>query len=176
MVKLHIGCGERNLPGWINIDTDGQADLKIDVRNGLPFPSDSVDFIFHEHFIEHLSRDEGIAFIREVHRVLKPGGVLRTAAPDLEEIVGQYRTGAWRDAEWITRFGYAWIPNGCVMLNVALREWGHKHVYDLEDLTAVLNLGGFRVAHKKTIGVSDYPELSNLEHRQDSLVVEAIKD
>ncbi|MGQ9472613.1 MAG: glycosyltransferase [Candidatus Caldatribacteriaceae bacterium] len=176
MFKLHIGCGERKLSGFVNIDKDGDPDLKIDVRYGLPFPNESVDFIFAEHFIEHLTRDEGILFLREAYRVLKRGGICRLATPNLATQTENYINDTWREAEWIHRFGYEWIPNRCVMFNIALREWGHQYLYDFEDLEMVGNLAGFLICEKKGVGESNVPYLQNLEHRSGSLVVEFTKE
>ena len=63
-VKLHIGCGTVYLDGWINIDNNSdnnikKLDINFDLRNPLPFKDDTVDFIFNEHFLEHLTIQEG---------------------------------------------------------------------------------------------------------------------
>jgi len=58
-LKLNIGCGTVKFPGWINIDIETNADLVLDIRRGLPFDNNSVDFIYCEHFIEHISYKEG---------------------------------------------------------------------------------------------------------------------
>jgi predicted SAM-dependent methyltransferase len=50
----------------------------------LPFDDDSFDFVFSEHFFEHLFLDEAIALLSECRRVLRPQGVLRTAVPDAD--------------------------------------------------------------------------------------------
>ena len=91
-VKLHIACGRNYKEGWINIDISRKVrkDFRIDINKGLPFPNRSVDFIFSEHFIEHLSYDKGLFFLKEAHRILKPGGVIRTAFPDIDKIIDSY--------------------------------------------------------------------------------------
>ncbi len=66
-VKLHIACGRNYLDGWVNIDNNpkAQADIHLDItKEGLPFPDGSVDYIFNEHFIEHLSYEEGLFFFK----------------------------------------------------------------------------------------------------------------
>jgi len=89
-IKLHLGCGTIYKEGWINIDNNSdkniqKLDLDWDLRNSLPFPDNSVDFIFNEHFLEHLTVEEGIQAIKDFFRVLKPGGTMRIAMPDLEK-------------------------------------------------------------------------------------------
>ena len=50
----------------------------------LPFRDAQFEFAFSEHFLEHLFMDEAFALLRDVHRVLKPGAVLRTSVPDAD--------------------------------------------------------------------------------------------
>ncbi|VGO18288.1 class I SAM-dependent methyltransferase [Pontiella sulfatireligans] len=50
----------------------------------LPFGDDTVDFIFSEHFFEHLFLDEAVDLFRECHRILKPNGLIRTCVPDAD--------------------------------------------------------------------------------------------
>jgi SAM-dependent methyltransferase len=55
-----------------------------DVRKGLPYPDDSLSYVYSSHLLEHLHADEARAFLSECFRVLMPGGILRLAVPDLE--------------------------------------------------------------------------------------------
>ena len=50
----------------------------------LEFGDNSYEHVFSEHFFEHLFLDESIDLIREVYRVLKPKGVMRTVVPDAD--------------------------------------------------------------------------------------------
>jgi predicted SAM-dependent methyltransferase len=50
----------------------------------LAFPDASFDYIFSEHFLHHLFFDEGLALLRECHRILRPRGVVRTVVPDAD--------------------------------------------------------------------------------------------
>ncbi len=176
ILKLHIGCGEQFLDGFVNIDIATTAQKRIDVRQGLPYRTGSVDYIFSEHFIEHLCREDAMSFLEECYRTLKPGGVLRIATPDLDDLVHRYRENDWAQSEWIQRFGYGWIPNRCVMLNVTLREWEHRHIFNEEDLKVVGYLSGFLIIKRCKVGESRFAELSGLESRKDSVVVEFIKE
>ncbi|MGA1791377.1 MAG: glycosyltransferase [bacterium] len=175
-IRLHVGCGDRNLDGFINIDISGKPQKKLDVRKGLPYRNNCVDYIFSEHFIEHLSREESIRFLEECYRVLKPGGVCRVATPDLDEVIKSYSQDQWARKEWISRFGYGWIPNKCLMLNVGLRHWGHQHIYNEEDLKMIGNLAGFIIAQRCDVGQSLFEPLKGLEGRADSFVMEFIKE
>ena len=82
--KLHVGCGDRAIRGWCNIDVAHlTAEVQyVDALKCIPFDSESFQFIFSEHFIEHLTYEDGLLFFKEASRVLKKGGVLRTSTPD----------------------------------------------------------------------------------------------
>jgi predicted SAM-dependent methyltransferase len=55
----------------VNIDIEPGADLVIDVRKGLPLDDCSVNFIYSEHFLEHLTYEEGRKVLEEFRRCLK---------------------------------------------------------------------------------------------------------
>lgn len=54
------------------------------VGDRLPFDDGTFSLIVSEHFFEHLDLGEAIALMREFHRVLKPGGIVRTSVPDAD--------------------------------------------------------------------------------------------
>jgi len=88
----NFGCGDHYRPGWINIDLGVSADgvIRHDVTRGVPMPDESCDLVYHSHLLEHLRRPDALPFMRECRRVLRPGGVLRVATPDLELIARLY--------------------------------------------------------------------------------------
>jgi len=171
-VKLHIGYGKNLFPSWINIDIMRDVDLRIDVRKGLLFEDNSVDFIYNEHFIEHLSADEAKSFFKECHRVLKPGGVLRIATPDLAYLIERYMVD-WFDQTWVRDYNF---KTACEMLNASFYKWGHKFLYDEETLRMYLEQSGFKDIRRCQLRQSRYPELCGLETRPESrLILEAVK-
>jgi predicted SAM-dependent methyltransferase len=50
----------------------------------LPFPDESIDFIYSEHFFEHLFLDESVSLLKECMRIMRPGAVIRTCVPDAD--------------------------------------------------------------------------------------------
>src|SRR5206468_428856 len=90
--KLQIGCGKALLDGWLN--TDIRQDIPgicyLDATQPFPIPDDQFDCIFTEHVIEHLPYADGASMLRESLRVLKPGGKIRIATPDLKKILALY--------------------------------------------------------------------------------------
>ena len=83
VTKLNIGSGSQPLEGFLNIDIVGTPDLLWDVRTGLPFDTDSLDFILSEHFLEHIDRENSVPFVlQEMFRVLKNGSSIIIGVPD----------------------------------------------------------------------------------------------
>jgi SAM-dependent methyltransferase len=92
MLRLNLGCGERFDSDWINLDfvSRHQCVQAHNLLNGIPFPDNQFDVVYHSHVLEHFSKASGDRFISECNRVLKPGGVMRVVVPDLEQIALQY--------------------------------------------------------------------------------------
>lgn len=172
--KIHLGCGNNILAGWANIDLySSQLVIGWNLTFPLPIKSNSIEFIFCEHFIEHISIKQGTEFLSECYRVLKPKGVLRISTPSLEKVVEEYRVG--RTIEW-TDVG--WNPESpCKMLNESFRLWGHQFLYDQNELKNNLQIAGFSKVTPVPWHVSTYDELRNLESRPDhgEIIVEVIK-
>ena len=183
-IKLHIGCGTLYKDGWINIDNNSdnnieKLDINHDLSTGLPFDDLTVDYIYNEHFIEHLSREDGLKFMHECQRVLKIGGVLRISCPDLDKIIDGYINNNWREQDWVKTYHYEWIESKCQMLNLNLNEtpWGHKYVYNKEDLLAQLVNAGFNKEDIKeeVFSHSQIKDLHNIDTRADGMFFEAKK-
>lgn len=184
-VKLHIGCGRKYKKGWVNIDNNSygnidKLDLNYDLRNPLPFPDNWADFIFNEHFLEHLTAEEGAIFIKECVRVLKPGGVLRIAMPNLENMIKKfYCNENWKEdnAEIFRQYKLDFIKTKAEYLNINFRRWGHQWLYDKEELSRRLKEVGCDNFYFCEVFKSNYPELNDIETRKSStLVVEVIKN
>ncbi len=89
---LNLGCGTNFHLAWVNLDINPScsAVLLWDLRRGVPFPDDSFDVVYHSHLLEHLHVQDAPRFMSECYRVLKPGGIIRVAVPDLEAITRNY--------------------------------------------------------------------------------------
>ena len=176
--RLHLGCGRDRKQGWINIDRAAGVgpDFVWDVVHGLPFDDNSCDYIFHEHMLEHLDPLQGRRLLEECRRVLKTGGVVRIAMPDLQSIVRHVHEGTWREQQWVKELGDEKIRTGAEMLNIAMRSWGHVWLYDWEELARRIEESGFAKYRRIERGTSSVPALRGLERRADSLLVgEAVK-
>ena len=72
----------------------GAVPIFVDVTKPLPFPDASVDVVYLEEVIEHISREDGTALMAEVHRILKPGSALRLTTPCLDLHAAQFDGGS----------------------------------------------------------------------------------
>ncbi len=66
-----------------------------DLRSGFPqYKDNSVDLIYVGQVIEHINPFfEAPQFIKECYRILKSGGVLRLATPDMDLLINAYLSG-----------------------------------------------------------------------------------
>ena len=90
-LKLHLGCGEKYLPEYINIDarSEGKLDIRCDIRN-LPFENNQVDEIYMCHALEHIKMHENQEYLNYLHRLLKIGGKIYISVPDFEIMASMY--------------------------------------------------------------------------------------
>ena len=177
-LRINIGCGSRPLPGWVNLDAarGDKIDVVWDLRRGLPFPAGSCAVVFGEHVIEHISRPDAERLLRECHRVLQPGGVVRLSTPDAGKFLRAYVS----DKQFLADPRFA-EPADTSMdrVNMMMREYGqHLWVYDIESICLVLQKAGFSSTIEQSFGASADPRMLgiDLEERAfESLYVEAVK-
>ena len=144
--KLNLGCGDKILPGYINVDVAGsrqgrKPDVLCDLRKLKPFADNEVDEILSVHVVEHFWRWEIVDVVKEWVRVLKPGGLMVIECPNLltacQEImqnpdiaIGPGKEGrrsmwvlygdpGWKDPLMMHRWAYT--PNSLMQL---MREAG----------------------------------------------------
>lgn len=89
---LNLGCGNHYHFDWTNVDfkSTHPSVIECDLNTGIPFPDNTFDAVYHSHLLEHFHKHFALEFLKDCHRVLKPGGVLRVVVPDLEQIARWY--------------------------------------------------------------------------------------
>jgi predicted SAM-dependent methyltransferase len=90
--RLNLGCGSQVHPEWTNVDIMPRHPgvINHDLNKQMPFEDESFEAVYHSHVLEHLTKEQGKAFLAECFRVLKHGGILRVVVPDLERIARLY--------------------------------------------------------------------------------------
>jgi predicted SAM-dependent methyltransferase len=141
-VHLHLGCGPKYLPGFVNVDGNilRKRDVWLDLRNGLPFSSGSVASIYSSHVFEHFYAEELAALLSECHRVLVPGGFLRAVVPDMRAAARAYLS---EDAAFFSDFPRAHRSLGGKLSNLLFCEGGHRQGLDFSYLEELLLDAGF---------------------------------
>lgn len=138
-VKLNIGCGDKILPGYTNIDAVDRAghspDIVADIR-AIPLPDGCASEVLAVHVIEHFYRWEADAVVAEWVRLLKPGGKLVLECPDLAHACHAFLSGApdpwsmwvfygdpaWKDPLMCHRWGYTPETLGRLMESAGLER------------------------------------------------------
>ena len=172
--RLNWGCGGHTLPGWINSDQkDGEGiDLSCDIAEGLPLETGSMDYVVSIHALPEVPYDRIVPVLRELGRVIKPGGILRLCLPDLIKGIRAYERGD-RD--------YFLIPDedaesiGAKLITQLIWYGYSRTLFTKEFIGEMLVKAGFsRVEHcgyRRTSG--PWPEIVDLDNREpESLYVE----
>ena len=153
-IHLHLGCGTKYLPGFLNIDGNPfhKIDVWLDVRNGLPFRSNSVDSIYSTHMFEHFYPDELMPLLRECVRVLKNGGGIRLVVPSLESAIAAY---AQKRSDWFDdSFPRHFDSLGGRFSNFLFCDGQHRTAFDFSYMTEALRKAGFPEVEKSAEGKS----------------------
>ena len=175
--RLQFGCGAFAADGWINTNlTPGPGvDISCDVRDGLPLPSGNIEYIASMHALVELPYLEVVPALRELHRVLAPGGVLRLGLPDLDRAIDAYKSGDRGyfsipdeetesiDGKFVVQM--TWYGTNLMMFTVPLAR-------------ELLKRAGFRVIRQTEYGrtTSRFREIVALDNRpRASFFVEAFK-
>ena len=153
-VNLHLGCGKKFIPGFIHIDVRkfDHSDYVCRLDKLEMFKDNSVDLIYWSHVLEHFKRHECENALKEWHRVLKPGGLLRLAVPDFESIVKIYQE--YKNVELLIGLLYGGQDY----------QYNYHHVaFDFNYLSKLLMQAGFTQIHRydwKTTIHNDYDDYS----------------
>ncbi len=144
----------------------------------LPLESGSVEVVYSSHMIEHLDRSEALLFLKEVKRVLRPGGFLRLAIPDIRKQVQKYIENGDAD-EFIAQTQITQPRAKTFMERLRLQMVGqrnHQWMYDGKSLTNLLTTNGFVNATEVPAGETRIPNprpLDLFEREDESAYVEA---
>lgn len=175
--RLNWGCSGHVADGWINSDIKQNRSINhtSDIRVGLGLLSDSIDYAVTIHALPEIPYAELIPVLEELRRVLKPGGVLRVAVPDLDKGIQAYQQG---------KKAYFPIPDEDMKslggkFALHLIWYGYtRSVFTYDFIEELLRRSGFRDVTRCEFlqTVSRHPDIVQLDNRErESLFVEATK-
>jgi predicted SAM-dependent methyltransferase len=190
---LQIGAGPHQLSGWLKTDLapTNLMTAYLDAAKRFPVADETFDCVVAEHIIEHISYDEALRMLRECHRVLKKGGVVRISTPDIELTHRlMHRPLAPELQHYVSwsngAFGHPDdIDSAIHVVNRLQHEWGHQFLYDADTLTGAFRRAGFADTTRCKPGMSDHSALVNVDSHStqigtennelESLIIEGIK-
>ncbi len=178
---LNVGCGYGLYEGFVNLDYIWKPGVlcwdvsRLD-KEPLPFADNTFKGIYTEHCLEHIDLEASWACLRDLHRVLKPGGRVRIIVPDGEIYIDGYiahRAGNTIELPYAKQNKEA---TPMISINRVGRD-AHKFLYDYETLAYMLKETGFSAIKKERFGSGADPFLlRDSKHREwESLYVEAVK-
>jgi len=159
--RVHVGCGPHNIKkDWWNVDSiafPGVDDV-LDVTKKWDF--NNLEYIYAEHFLEHLEFDDALAFLCKAGNSLKQGGIMRLSMPNLSWVLKtHFDTGK--------NVGDKKRAIDTIVINRAFHGWQHKFLYTKELLKEILSEAGFEDITFHLYGESNIAELKNLENHGD---------
>jgi predicted SAM-dependent methyltransferase len=145
--RVELGSAYFRREGWISLDIAPGADVRVDLRRGLPFPDGSVEEVHAEHVFEHLEYPgEIMPVLAEVHRVLVAGGMLSFSVPNFRPYAAAYVAGekAWLEQRITDRPEGIYDDTELDLLSwFALRAGDHRYLYDAQNTMQRLRDAGF---------------------------------
>ncbi|MAI14632.1 MAG: hypothetical protein CMM15_11475 [Rhodospirillaceae bacterium] len=151
-----------------------------DATKELPLSTNSVSCLYTSHMFEHLSREDGVKFLKESFRVLEVGGVIRVSVPDLSKAVDFYRASG--DANQFMETIYVTAPKlDTWQQKLRLLFAGYRHhqwMYDGESLSKLMADIGFydvSIMQPGSTMMINATSLDLFERSRDSVYVEGKK-
>jgi general secretion pathway protein G len=168
----------------------------LDATRPFPLPDAAFDYVYSEHQIEHVPLEAGERMLAECHRVLRPGGVVRLATPDLQAIARlaepELDDERRHYVEYISRLLGLPGPDPTRVINSMFRAFGpddatgHQFIYSYDALAERLRAAGFTGVRRGALGESAHDALRGIERhtevigdervvRYETLIVEATR-
>lgn len=176
--KMQIGCGPNLFEGWMNTDLISNDEIVfLDAGVAFPIQSDSFDFIYSEHLFEHLRVEQQINMLTESYRILKKGGVLRIATPDLDFLMKLYANPNSPESkdynEWyVDKFPHFKMVKNLIadkdqyfiyVINNFFKAWGHQVIHNVRSLSTLALQCNFAQARECKVGESEIMAFKNIE-------------
>ncbi len=91
-IKVHLGSGEINLQGWINIDANQNTHIHMIDKNFKlnNLKDETISEFYLCHVLEHFSFTESLELIKKIRQKLKKNGLIRISVPDFQKLSSIY--------------------------------------------------------------------------------------
>jgi predicted SAM-dependent methyltransferase len=181
--RVNLCSGRQTIPGYTSVDFGGVAEIKLDLsKNDLPFKSGSVKSVVCISAINYFTRSRADEIVREIFRVLEPGGIARFGVQDMESIAKRY-------VEKDVDFFFQKLPDGRERfegqtLGDKFAAWFYgymavgpcRYFYDYDSLAYLFKTAGFAIVEKKQYRESRLEHIELIDNRPDQMFfLEAIK-
>jgi len=111
--KLHVGCGEQDIEGYVGCDLRSLDHVQLVCRAWeVSEHCRDLSEIYSRHMLEHLTFAESRLTLRDWYRALAPSGLVKIEVPNLAFAIRQWERASW-DAETLenkfsdARWGFA---------------------------------------------------------------------
>jgi predicted SAM-dependent methyltransferase len=159
--RVQVGCGPHHIrPEWWNTDIRSFPGVDEVMDAGRPWHwQNTLEFVYAEHFLEHLEFEAAISFLVEAGRALQVGGRIRLTTPSLEWVIKTHFSfdTATDDARILDTF----------RINRAFHGWGHQFLYSENMLRHLLHEVGYADIEFCSYNQSGVEALRNLEKHGD---------
>lgn len=182
--KVNLCCGSQRIPGYVGVDLGRSSDVPLDLtKEDLPFSDGSMDAVVCISGINYFTRERGGELIRDVYRILRPGGIARFAVQDMESLARRY-------VDKDTRFFFQKLKDGTdrfpgPTLGDKFVSWFYgyaikgnpcRYFYDFESLAYLFKVAGFSMIERKAYLESRLHDIKLIDNREEQMFfLEAIK-
>lgn len=198
--KMQIGCGPNLFEGWLNTDLNCNDKIAyLNAGNKFPIESDSFDFVYSEHLFEHLKVEQQLNMLSESYRILKKGGVLRIAMPNIDYLFNVYANPAIPENRDYVQWYVNNMPHLKVVKNLIVdkeehyiyainnffKAWGHQVIHNVASISKLAFQSHYTQVRECSVGKSEVSFFKNIEkhgtilperiNQLETMVVEMIK-
>jgi len=144
----------------------------------IPENDSTADAVYSSHMIEHIEKDDVSLFFKEVRRILKSGGIIRLAVPDIKLQAEKYIQDGDADNFIETTSLTRKYPKTFIdkIKYLIIGDRNHQWMYDGKSLCKLLSSAGFNEPCILEPGLTTIPDpgMLNLKERlSESVYVEA---
>jgi predicted SAM-dependent methyltransferase len=136
----------------------------LDATKQFPFSSNTLEAVYSSHMLVNFTQGQALRCLKEIHRVLRTGGIVRLAMPDLDRWVESYDPVR---------------PETFLHLIYQPETKGKKNrirwMYNAHSMRKALEAAGFHDVTEYPMFEGKCPDVKGIDHRSDSFFIEATK-